>query len=155
VETFLHAVCLEAGARWVAHTHPISVNSILCSRLGAAPFLRHIFPEAVVVCGQAPAVVPYVDPGVPLGRATREALRRYRRQHGQLPRIILLVNHGLVALGQTAREAVNITLMADKWAKILHRTYAGGGPRFLPRRDVARIAHRLDERFRQKRLAEK
>ncbi|HXF62078.1 MAG TPA: class II aldolase/adducin family protein, partial [Caldilineaceae bacterium] len=67
VETFLHALCLhEAGARWVAHTHAVSINQILCSRLGAEPFLRHLFPDGIVVCGRHPAVVPYVDPGFPL-----------------------------------------------------------------------------------------
>ena len=39
VETFLHALCLsEGGASWVAHTHPIACNAILCSMLGAFQF---------------------------------------------------------------------------------------------------------------------
>ena len=64
VETFLHAPCLsEGGASRVGHTHAVSVNRVLCSRLGAEPFLEHVFPDAVVVCGTRPAVVPYVAPG--------------------------------------------------------------------------------------------
>src|SRR5271155_2295285 len=35
VETFLHAICLkEGGAKWVGHTHPVSVLKILCSKPG-------------------------------------------------------------------------------------------------------------------------
>ena len=64
VETFLHALCIkECGANFIAHTHSVSVNQILCSRLGAEPFKGNICPDQIVVCGNAPAVVPYIDPG--------------------------------------------------------------------------------------------
>jgi rhamnose utilization protein RhaD (predicted bifunctional aldolase and dehydrogenase) len=153
VETFLHALCLtEGGARWVGHTHPVSVNRILCSQLGAAPFLGHLFPDAIVVCGKAPAVVPYVDPGFSLARAVRETLRRHRELHGQPPKMLLMMNHGLVALGQTPQEVLNISLMADKWARVLYGTYALGGPQFMPESEVERIDARLDEHYRRSQL---
>jgi rhamnose utilization protein RhaD (predicted bifunctional aldolase and dehydrogenase) len=153
VETFLHALALaEGGARWVAHTHAVAVNAILCSRLGAEPFRRHIFPDAIVVCGRHPAVVPYVDPGFALGRVVRDEFRRYADAHGHLPKLLLMVNHGLVALGQTAQEAFNITLMADKWARVLLGTYALGGPHFMPDEEAERIDRRLDEHYRRGQL---
>lgn len=153
VETFLHALCLqEDGVGWVAHTHAVSVNQILCSRLGAEPFLDHLFPDAIVVCGRHPAVVPYVDPGFALAVAVRDELRRYRAAYGQPPKLLLMVNHGLVALGQTAQEALNITLMADKWAKIIVGTYTLGGPNYLPEGQSERIDTRLDEHYRRRQL---
>jgi rhamnose utilization protein RhaD (predicted bifunctional aldolase and dehydrogenase) len=153
IETFMHALCLtEGGARWVGHTHPVSVNRILCSRLGAEPFSHHLFPDAIVVCGRTPAVVPYVDPGVALAGAVRGELRRHADRHGSAPKLLLLVNHGIVALGQTAREVLNIILMADKWARILGGTYALGGPRFLPDAEVERVDRRLDEDYRRRQL---
>jgi rhamnose utilization protein RhaD (predicted bifunctional aldolase and dehydrogenase) len=153
VETFLHALCLhEAGAKWVAHTHAVSVNQILCSRLGADPFLHHLFPDGIVVCGRHPAVVPYVDPGFTLALVVRNELRRYQEVHGHAPKLLLMVNHGLVALGQTAQEALNITLMADKWAKIIVGTYTLGGPNFLPDAQSERIDNRLDEHYRRQQL---
>ena len=152
VETFLHALCLHEGAKWVAHTHAVSVNQILCSRLGAEPFLQHLFPDGIVVCGRHPAVVPYVDPGFTLALVVRDELRRYQDAHGAAPKLLLMVNHGLVALGQTAQEALNITLMADKWAKIIVGTYALGGPNFLPDAQSARIDNRLDEHYRRQQL---
>ncbi len=153
VETFLHALCLiEGGARWVGHTHAVAVNQILCSRLGAEPFLQHVFPDAIVVCGKAPAVVPYIDPGFPLSLAIRNELRRYRDTYGRSPKLLLMVNHGAVALGQTATEVLNISLMANKWAQVIWGTYALGGPRFLPDREVERIDSRLDEHHRRRQL---
>lgn len=153
VETFLHALCLtQPEIAWIGHTHPVSVNQILCSRAGAEPFLRHLFPDEIVVCGGAPLVIPYVDPGLVLAKTIQASLERYLDQYGHAPRMILMVNHGLVVLGKTAREVLNITQMADKFAKILYGTYAFGGPGYLPAEHVERIENRLDERDRRKAL---
>ncbi|MFM7581749.1 MAG: class II aldolase/adducin family protein [Caldilinea sp.] len=153
VETFMHALCLSEGqARWVAHTHPIACNAILCSRLGADPFLRPLFPDGIVVCGRHPAVVPYVDPGFTLAKVVRAELRRYQDAHGASPKLLLMVNHGITALGQTMQEALNITRMADKWARTLLGTYALGGPAFMPENEATRIDSRPDEHYRRSRL---
>lgn len=150
VETFLHALCLrEAGAKWVGHTHPVSVLGVLCSKLGAEPFLRHIFPDEIVVCGRHLAVVPYVDPGIRLAVAVRESLRRFMEEHGTAPKVVLLVNHGPVALGQTDRDVLNSMLMLDKWARILLSTYSLGGPEFLESTVSDRIENRPDEHYRR------
>ncbi len=153
VETFLHALCLqEGGANWVGHTHTVSVNQILCSELGAKPFLEHVFPDAIVVCGPAPATIGYVDPGFALAKAVRDELRRYRGIYQKPPKLLLMENHGPVALGQTSKEVLNIMLMADKWAKILWGTYALGGPKYLPASEISRIDTRLDEIIRRKEI---
>lgn len=153
VEAFLHALCLTlGGARWVGHTHTVSVLEILCSRRGAEPFRRHVFPDEIVVCGRHVAVVPYIDPGMTLAHAIRDALRNYEEQHGHGPKLLLMENHGPVALGQTSREVLNIMLMADKWARVLHGTLAIGGPRFMPEEESDRIDGRPDEDYRRGRL---
>ena len=153
-ETFMHAVLIsEGGARWVAHTHPNSANAILCSQLGAEPFMRPLFPDGIVVCGRYPAIVPYVDPGFYLGHAVRTELRRYQDAYGKNPKLLLMVNHGITALGQTAQEALNILRMADKWSRILLGTYALGGPHYMPDEEAQRIDTRLDEEYRRKMLA--
>jgi rhamnose utilization protein RhaD (predicted bifunctional aldolase and dehydrogenase) len=153
VETFLHALCLqEGGANWVGHTHCVSINQILCSQLGAKPFLEHVLPDAIVVCGPAPATIPYTDPGFALAKAVRDELRRYRGVYHKSPKLLLMENHGPVALGQTSKDVLNTMLMADKWAKILLGTYALGGPKFLPSTEVTRIDNRLDEIIRRKEI---
>lgn len=153
VETFMHAVCLrEAGARWIGHCHPVSVLQILCSGHGAAPFLQHIFPDEIVVCGRHLAVVPYIDPGIELARSVRASLGQFRREHAGNPKVILLENHGPVALGATEREVLNILLMLDKWARILVGNFSLGGPRFLPDSISTRIDTRPDEHYRRARI---
>ncbi len=153
VETFLHGLCyLEAGVKWVGHTHPVSVNSILCSQMGAKPFSKHLFPDGIVVCGAVPAVLPYIDPGFPLALAFRYELRRYLEKIGQAPKIVLMENHGLVALGNSAKEVFNITLMADKWARVIQGTFLFGGPHYLSDEERSRINNRQDEIYRRKLL---
>ena len=151
VETFLHAICLaEGGAKWVGHTHPASVLKILCSKAGAEPFCRHIFPDAIVVCGRHLAVVPYIDPGIRLAVGLRKSLRRFTGERGAPPKVILMVNHGPVVLGATEREVLNTMLMLDKWATILAGTFAMGGPKFLEEKASDRIDNRPDEHYRRR-----
>lgn len=150
VETFLHALCIkQGGAKFVAHSHATSVNQILCSSLGAKPFLGNICPDQIVVCGSAPAVVPYIDPGFHLAVAVKEELKRYMDVNGYPPKVLFMVNHGVVSLGKTAKEALNIQLMTDKWAKILVGALSIGGIQYLDEADVIRISNRLDEKYRQ------
>jgi rhamnose utilization protein RhaD (predicted bifunctional aldolase and dehydrogenase) len=148
IEVAVHAVSIGVcGADWVAHTHPTAVNSILCSRtpkLLAEP----LFPDQVVVCGSAYAFVPYVDPGRQLGVAARVAVVEHRAKHGEWPRVLLLENHGMVALGQSADDAFNITLMMTKAARIVLGAKAAGGVRPLAQSDVDRLAAREDEAHR-------
>jgi rhamnose utilization protein RhaD (predicted bifunctional aldolase and dehydrogenase) len=150
VETFMHAVCLaEGGAKWIGHCHAEAVMSVLCSTHGAKPFLSHIFPDAIVVCGRHVAVVPYIDPGLALAREVRGALREFRAAHGTSPKVILLENHGPVALGSSETEVLNILLMLDKWARVLAGALAVGSPRFLPSAVSDRIDNRPDEHYRR------
>lgn len=151
VETFLHAVCLtEGSAQWVGHTHPVSVLGILCSQAGAEPFRRHLFPDAIVVCGREVAVVPYLDPGIRLAIAVRQTIRDFHATHGTPPKVILMENHGPVVLAQSAREVLHTFLMLDKWARVLSLTAAHGGPHFLETSLADRIENRPDEHYRRK-----
>jgi rhamnose utilization protein RhaD (predicted bifunctional aldolase and dehydrogenase) len=156
IETLLHALCLTlGGAKFVGHTHAEACNQLLCSRLGADPFLKHIFPDAVVVCGRIPMVVPYMEPGVPLALAIRDGLIQYKKDHGTNPKLILMINHGIIGLGQSAREVLNINMMAAKWARILIGAIQLGGPVYLAESSVATLDNRLDERFRRQMLGKK
>lgn len=153
IETFLHAICLEhGGAKWVGHTHALSVVRILCSKWGSTPFLKHVFPDSIVVCGRHVAVVPYADPGIHLAMAMEASLRAFIDQHGIPPKVVLMKNHGPVALGQSEREVMNILFMLDKWASVLLGTYAAGGPQFLEDGISDRIESRPDEHYRRREL---
>ena len=156
VETFLHAICIfECKVKWVGHTHPISVMSILCSREGAKPFQKHIYPDEIVICGEQIAVVPYIDPGLPLARAVRETLHRFMDTYGHSPKLLLMENHGIVALGQQAKDVINISLMADKWARTILGTYTMSGPKNLTDDQASRIETRPDEAYRRNQISDK
>ena len=153
VEAALHALCIvEGGARVVGHTHPTAWLSILCSVNAREAVAGRMFPDEIVVCGPAPAFVPYVDPGPPLARAVRDAIRAHVDAWGEGPKVILMQNHGLVALGKDADEVERITAMSTKVARAIIGAYALGGPRFLDVRDVDRIHKRPDEHLRRQAL---
>lgn len=150
VETVLHALVLQLeGVNFVGHTHPTVVNAILCSQKAEEAISGRLFPDHIVYCGPASVYVPYTDPGLPLARAVRDAMARYIDEHREVPKAILMQNHGLIALGRTAQEVEDITAMAVKAARVLLGTYALGGPHFLSAESVARIHTRPDEAYRR------
>jgi rhamnose utilization protein RhaD (predicted bifunctional aldolase and dehydrogenase) len=153
VETVLHGLALQLeGVNFVGHTHPTVVNAILCSQNAEEAIAGRLFPDEIVYCGPAPAYVPYTDPGLPLARKVREVVRRYVEDYGERPKVILMRNHGLIALGHTAGEVENITAMYVKAARVLLGTYVLGGPHFMSAQAVARIHTRPDEAYRREEL---
>ncbi len=131
IETAMHALCLSLGsATFIGHTHPTAINAILCAQGAEAAFAGHIFPAEALVCGD-PLFVPYAPPGQPLAWAVRAGLLAYNDRYGQPPRVILLQNHGMVALGPTPQTVLDITAMMVKAARTLMGTFALGGPRFI------------------------
>ena len=153
VETMLHALCLQlGGVNFVGHTHPTAVNALTCSQGFERALAGRLFPDEIVVCGVAPLLVPYTDPGVPLARQVRDLLQKYLDNYGEPPKVVLMQNHGFIALGGTPQQVENITAMGVKVARILLGTYAAGGPRFLTSKDVDRIHTRPDEHYRRQQL---
>lgn len=155
VETFFHAYFLTLpGVQFVGHTHPTAINSILCSRRARELLAGRLFPDEIVVCGVAPCFVEYVDPGIPLAQRIKQRVEEFFEQWGEWPKTVWMQNHGFIALGRSAREVENITLMAVKAARILLGTCAAGGPNFLTEEAARRIHTRPDEHYRQRQLGQ-
>ncbi len=153
VETFLHAYLLSLpDIAFVGHTHPVPVNAILCSQASREAVSGRLFPDEIVCCGPAVCYVEYTDPGLPLARHLRRRVEEFVNEHNMAPKVILMENHGFIALSHTARDVETITSMYVKSAQILLGTYALGGPRFLTPENVARIHTRPDEHYRQKQI---
>lgn len=151
IETVFHAYLLSLpDVRFIGHTHPVSVGSILCSQNWRKITQGRLFPDEIVCCGAAPAYVDYTDPGVPLARRIREVVTEYIGEHGLRPKAVLMQNHGLIALGSTPKEVESITLMWDKTAKVLIGASRFGGPNYLTERQVQRLCTRPDEEQRKK-----
>lgn len=154
-ETVFHALCLSLDdVNFVGHSHPVAVNALTCSQAFEEAFSGRLFPDEIVICGIAPVIVPYTDPGIPLAREIRRRINAYIETYGERPRVIVMQNHGMVALGRTTEQVENITAMMVKTARVLLGAYAAGGPRFLTPENVARIHSRPDEAYRRKLLGE-
>jgi rhamnose utilization protein RhaD (predicted bifunctional aldolase and dehydrogenase) len=153
VEALLHVVCVvDAGATTVAHTHPESVNALLCSDRAEVLAGPPIFPDQVVVLGRRGLLVPYADPGVVLAREVRVRLAEHAREWGR-PRVIYLQNHGLFVLGSSAVQALQLTEMVDKVSRVLAATLALGSVVPMTDESVERIDTRDDEQVRRAALA--
>lgn len=154
VESFMHAALLtHCGANFSLHSHPIPILALAC-----LPNIEHIvvarlFPDDAVFCGPATCLVPYVDPGLPLAKEIIKQVDRFKAKHDGWPKVILLQNHGLITLGQTANEAMAAHQMAVKAAQVwLAALAASGDVAALPQDEVKRILSREDEKRRQKML---
>ena len=139
----------EQTLRWFGTSAGIEVIPNFVDAAEFRPRPR-AFPDEIVHCGPAPAYVPYTDPGLPLALAVRDSIDQYIEDYRELPKVILMQNHGLIALGATALEVENVTAMYVKTARVLLGTYALGGPNFLSSDAVARIHTRPDEEYRRK-----
>jgi rhamnose utilization protein RhaD (predicted bifunctional aldolase and dehydrogenase) len=154
VEAIFHAWLLTLpGVDFVGHTHPVAVNQVLCSKHARTFAKRRLFPDEIVCCGVESVFVPYTDPGLKLAQVIRTAVVAYIKRVSRAPRVILLENHGFIALGATPESVLAATLMGAKAAAIFAGAAAiGGKPRFLTPAQVARIAGRPDEHYRQRAL---
>jgi rhamnose utilization protein RhaD (predicted bifunctional aldolase and dehydrogenase) len=156
VEVTFHAALLhDCGVNFVGHTHATAINRILCSPRAADFALRRMCPDEAVLCGPESVLVPYVDPGLPLSLAIRERVRAYMEDWGEAPKVILLISHGVITLGKTPTEVLNIMAMCDKAARMFLGAAALGGPVFLSGEDVLHIIRRPDEIYRRKQFVER
>jgi len=155
VEAVFHAYFLSLpGIDVVGHTHPVAVNSILCAGEAASIKFAHErrFPDEIVCCGAKSVLVPYVDPGTILAQKIMLETDQFITAENRPPRVILLQNHGLIAIGATTGSVLAATLMAEKTARIFLGSATLGGAVGLTPQNVARIDSRPDEHYRQKML---
>jgi rhamnose utilization protein RhaD (predicted bifunctional aldolase and dehydrogenase) len=154
VETFMHAYLLALpGVSVIGHTHPTPLVALLSLKNAERFATQRLFPDDVVCCGPASCFVPYVDPGLPLARAIRDAVVKFNDRHFELPKTIWLQNHGLIALGRSVKEVESATFMSAKSARMLLLALSTGEElRPLSPADIARIHTRPDEHYRQRLL---
>ena len=153
VEAVFHASLLSLpGIKFVGHGHATTVNQILCSPR-AREFAEHrMFPDEIVCCSVASVFVPYTDPGLKLAQVVRQQTDAFIKKYQRQPRIILMQNHGVIALGGSWQAVLSALLMAEKAAKVFVGAAVLGGPVFFTEENVARIAGRPDEAYRQRAL---
>jgi rhamnose utilization protein RhaD (predicted bifunctional aldolase and dehydrogenase) len=157
VHVAVQAVAGPAGladaARFVGHTHPTAVVGLLASVRAAESYQRIVYSDEAVVIGASPLFVPYAQPGIALGHAFHAALAERVQQTGELPQLVLLGNHGIVAIAPTADGVDGISAMAVKGAQVRTAAYAVGGIAPLTDEQVAKFFARDDIAERRDKLA--
>ncbi len=153
IEALFHAYLLTLpGVTCVGHVHAIAVNQILCSPRARDYAERRACPDEIVMCGIESVFVPYAEPGLGLAQSIRREVQAYVQRTGRGPKIILLQNHGIIAVGPSPKAVLGSLLMAEKAAETFVGAAALGGPVFLTAAQCERIAGRPDEHYRQKML---
>jgi len=135
---FAELFALE-GVRFVAHTQPVAINQILCSPRARQFADRRHLPHEVLVGGQASVLVPFAPPGLPLAREVKRRIGLWQDRYKAIPRIILIQNHGMIALGSSVEEVLMRTEMTVKFAEIFLGASMLGGPEFLKPTIVTQI----------------
>ena len=153
IETLIHvAVQSLRPTRFVGHTHPTPLVALLASVHQETAFDSFVYSDEAIVIGTT-LYVPYAEPGIKLGRVFLQALREYFATHRDLPSLILMGNHGIVALADTAEGVEAITEMAYKGAQVRLNALAAGGTKPLSMEAVARYFEREDMAERRKNLS--
>jgi rhamnose utilization protein RhaD (predicted bifunctional aldolase and dehydrogenase) len=152
IETLLHvAVQAVAPVRWIAHTHPTAVVGLLASVRAETAFDEAVYSDEAVVLA-SPLFVPYAEPGLALGQLVYNRLRHRVDETGELPRLILLANHGIVALSDSAAGADGICEMAVKSATVRQLALSVGGLQSLGPDSVDKYILRAEVRERRDQL---
>jgi len=114
IETLLHAFL---PARAVLHTHADAILALTNTR-GRETTVRECFGDSVIT-------VPYLRPGFRLSRDVADVFASKPDAEG-----LVLMNHGLITWGETAREAydkhIALVTKAEKW--LASRSRASSSP---------------------------
>jgi rhamnose utilization protein RhaD (predicted bifunctional aldolase and dehydrogenase) len=144
IETLVHAaVQAVAPATYVGHTHPTEVVGLMASVRAEDAFARAAYSDEAVVLG-TPLFVPYAQPGIDLGRVYHRCLVEYADREGGLPQLVLLANHGIVAIAPTADGVDAISEMAVKAAAVRRIAWSVGGLEPLSEEAVSKFFARDD-----------
>jgi rhamnose utilization protein RhaD (predicted bifunctional aldolase and dehydrogenase) len=162
IETVVHAAVhhvaghMDGGtgaARFIGHTHPTDVVGLLASIRAAEAWQRIVYSDEAVVIGR-PLFVGYATPGIDLGRVYARALRDHVDRHAELPQLILLANHGIVAIAPSPAGVEAVSTMAVKGARVRTTAYSVGGVAPLSEEQVTTFFARDDISERRANLAQ-
>jgi NAD(P)-dependent dehydrogenase (short-subunit alcohol dehydrogenase family)/rhamnose utilization protein RhaD (predicted bifunctional aldolase and dehydrogenase) len=129
VETALHAMLGKA----VIHTHPIAANALNCG-----PGVKAL--EAITPAGEPPPLwVPYTDPGWRLAHNIKSAAEVYKKNHGCLPTVLFMENHGLLV---SAPEAEACFALHAEWVSRCERYFLEGVTPLRTPRELDSVALR-------------
>ncbi len=106
----------------IVHTHsPFTIGVSISSKF------RHVIEEARIVVGE-----PVMIPNKPSGSNDLAESVSLAFQRDDLTRVVVIKNHGIVAVGKDIHQARAVVEALEEWAKILTISEIFGGPREYP-----------------------
>jgi ribulose-5-phosphate 4-epimerase/fuculose-1-phosphate aldolase len=152
MEIGFHSYLLSFDSvNYVCHTHPIQTMKILCSDKIYDFAKKRLFPDQVVFNGINSCVIPYVKPGDELKKIIEFKISNWLNEYANLPKLILLKNHGIITLGKTINECLISTEICEKSAEI----FLGSLPynqSFLTKDEIYDLVNDENEKFRINKL---
>lgn len=139
-ETPMHALVYQErpDVGGVVHTHSpyASTFASLAEPIPASHYLIAYAGTEIPVCDYAP-------PGTEeLGRLAAETMGTDRDA-------VLLKNHGVIAVGETGDDALNVAMMVEFCARIHHQARTIGEPEVLPDETVTDLRRMFSESYGQ------
>ena len=130
-EIDLHLACyrLRPDITAVVHAHPAVATSFAVT---GTPLQKVFIAEAVVTLGDEIPLVPFIPPGCP---DTQKTLSNYLPYFD----VVLLQNHGVLAVGTTLAQAYYRLELVEHLAKIEWHSKPFGSPKVLPEKTVAKL----------------
>ena len=129
-ETPMHTEIYKArrDVNAIVHAHPPFCTGFSCAGI---PLDKPILPEAVMVLGEI-TMVEYETPGtMSLAKKVAEAAKKCD--------VLVLENHGSVALGENLEQAYIRTEVLEEYAKVLLISNLLGSPKVLSEDEVKRL----------------
>ncbi len=132
----IFAARADVGA--VVHAHPMFATTLACLRRGIPAFHYMI----AVAGGDSIRCAPYATFGT-------KKLSRYALAALEGRNACLLANHGMIAMGETLAEALELGLEVETLAAQYWRALQIGKPKLLPKAEMARVLKKFEGYGRQ------
>jgi ribulose-5-phosphate 4-epimerase/fuculose-1-phosphate aldolase len=139
VTLFAWLLTLDPAVRFAAHIHPVVVDQITASPRARQFADRRTVHDEVLALGGASLLVNYAEPGLNLTREIQKKMILWRDRNKAVPRVILVQNHGVVALGETGFALLRTIDAVLKYAELFIGASLLGGPVFLTPQAITQI----------------
>ena len=134
---------------FVCHTHPINTLKILCTdHINIFAKVR-LFPDQIIYNNQRSCVVPYVNPGIDLTKVIKHNVNKYINDMHEIPKLILLQNHGIICIGETYQQCVVATEICEKSAEIYIGANQLGSFNYINQKNIIELDRDENELYRK------
>lgn len=138
ISTHLGCYLQREEIKAVIHTHPPLTIGLISAGIEFKPFC----PDFVALLGKKVPIVPYVVPG---GQELREVVVEQIKKYN----VVLLINHGVVCVGESLKEAFSRSWLVEDSTKTILAGIIAGKMRYFNEKEIDEIDHLPAEDFRR------